>query len=110
MSIYRVKTKVEGVFTSMDYFLEGKRILLSYDGDKTYSSTDLLDLDKTLKLQWIAVGLSFQEWTITLLIAQKKPDGTFDTEKKWTTSGEIPTTGGSQLYKEIDLSKLDANK
>src|SRR5437016_4121546 len=110
MSVFRIRTKVEGVFTSMDYFLEGKRVLLSYDGDKTYGSSDLLDLTKTLTLQWIAVGLSFQEWTITLLIAQKKEDGTFDVEKKWTTSGQIPTSGGSQLYKQIDLSKLEANK
>jgi hypothetical protein len=110
MSVYRIKTTVEGVFTSMDYFLEGKRVLLSYDGDKTYSSTDQLELANKLTLQWIAVGLSFQDWTITLLIAQRKPDGTFDTEKKWTTSGTIPPVGGSQLYKEIDLTKLDANK
>ncbi len=40
MIVFRIRTKVEGVFTSMDYFLEGKRVLLSYNGDKTCSMAD----------------------------------------------------------------------
>lgn len=104
MTVYRVKTTVDGVFTSMDLVLETREIMLSYDGDKTYTSTDLFNLDNTLTLQWIGRGLSFQEWTITLGISKKKDNGAFDKEKTWAESGEIPQGGGSQMFREIDLS------
>jgi hypothetical protein len=110
VSVYRVKTSVTGVFTSMDLALDGKRILLSYDGDQTYTSTDQLDLSGVLKLQWIGFGLSFQDWTIALLVSVRNPDGSFEPEKKWSTNGTIPPEGGSQLYKEIDLTKLEPSK
>lgn len=103
-TIYRIKTTIEGVFTSMDLALQAKEIMLSYDGDKTYTSTDFFELDKLLTLQWIGRGLSFQEWTITLSISKKKPDGSFEKAKKWEESGAIPQGGGSQVYREINLT------
>lgn len=108
MGNYRIKTSIQGVFTDMDLYLEAKRIALSYDGDQTYASTDIFDLADKIVLQWIGRGLSFQQWTITLLVAAQQPNGSFDPDKKWTTSGQIPQGGGSQLYKEIALASLVA--
>jgi|SRR5450756_1171696 len=106
MSVYRVKTSISGVFTNMDLLLHAKKIMLSYDGNESYQSTDLFDLSSPLVLQWIGIGLSYQTWNITLLIAAQKPDNTFDVDKKWTMDGSIPPDGGSQLYKSIDISTL----
>ena len=108
MANYRIKTSIQGVFTDMDLYLEGKDIMLSYDGDQTYASTDILDLTDKIVLQWIGRGLSFQQWTITLLVAAQQPDNSFAPDKQWTTSGQIPQGGGSQLYKEIALASLKA--
>ncbi len=110
MSVYRVKTTIQGVFTSMDLMLDGKRILLSYDGDQSYASTDLFDIPNNLILQWIGIGLSFQNWTITLLLATQNVDGTFDDDKKWEKTGAIPQGGGSQVYEAIGPTKLGATK
>jgi hypothetical protein len=110
MSIYRVQTTIQGAFTNMDLVLDGKHILLSYDADQTYASTDLFDVSTNLVLQWIGIGLSFQSWTITLLVSAQKPDGTFDDDKKWTKTGTIPQGGGSQVYDEIDPAKLGPAK
>jgi hypothetical protein len=108
MANYRIKTSIQGVFTEMDLYLEAKHIALSYDGDQTYASTDILDLTDEIVFQWIGRGLSFQQWTITLLVAAQQPDGSFDQDKKWTAGGQIPQGGGSQLYKEIALASLTA--
>ena len=110
MAKYRIKTTIDGVFTDMDLYLEAKRIALSYNGDQTYASTDIFDLTDTLVLQWIGRGLSFQDWTITLLVAAQQPDSSYAPEKQWTTSGQIPQGGGSQLYKAIALASLKAAK
>ena len=110
MSVYKVETSIQGVFTNMDLRLDGKEIFLSYDGNQTYASTDLFNLSSTLVLQWIGVGLSFQDWTITLLFRAQKVDGSFDDPKKWTKSGSIPQGGGSQLYELIDPTQLGSSK
>jgi hypothetical protein len=106
VSVYQVQSTITGVFTNMDLALDGKRILLSYDGDQTYQSTDLFDLTGNLILQWLGIGLSFQAWTITLLVSARQADGSFGAAKKWTKSGTIPQGGGSQLYQSIDPTKL----
>jgi hypothetical protein len=110
MSIYRVQTTIDGVFTNMDLVLDAKHILLSYDGGQSYASTDLFDVTNKLVLQWIGIGLSFQSWTITVLMSAQKADGTFDDDKKWSTTGTIPQGGGSQVYQEIDPTKLVSAK
>src|SRR5215470_1524827 len=110
MSVYKVETSIQGVFTNMDLHLDNKEIFLSYDGNQTYASTDLFDLASTLALQWIGVGLSFQSWTITLLFSAQKADGSFDDAKKWTKTGSIPQGGGSQLYELIDPKQLGPSK
>lgn len=110
MANYRVKTTIQGVFTEMDLYLDAKHIALSYDGNQTYTSTDIFDLTDTIVLQWIGRGLSFQQWTITLLVAPQQQDGSFGADKQWTTNGQIPQGGGSQLYKSIALASLKAAK
>jgi hypothetical protein len=91
----------------MDLVLDGKDIQLSYDGEKTYASTDLFEIQDTIILQWIGRGLSFQEWTITLDVAKQKPNGTFEKSKSWSEDGQIPQGGSSQLYREIPLDSLE---
>lgn len=44
---FKVKTIIKAYFTSVDLYLESHRISLSYDGNETYKSTDILQLDDT---------------------------------------------------------------
>jgi hypothetical protein len=108
MSVYKVVTTVAGTFTNMDLALDGKRIQLSYDGGSGYQSTDLVDVTNGLVLQWIGVGLSFQDWTITLLISPRNDDQSFGKAKKWALNGRIPQGGGSQVYENINIDQLPA--
>ena len=110
MAIYRVQTSIDGVFTSMDFALDGKRIQLAYDGNRGYQSIDLFDLSGNLVVQWIGVGLSFQDWKITLQICAKNDDGSFGDPGQWVKQGSIPQGGGSQLYETIDPTKLKPGK
>jgi hypothetical protein len=105
MAIYKVQTNIDGVFTSMDLALDGKRIHLAYDGNKGYRSTDLFNLPGSLILQWIGIGLSFQDWTITLLFSLQNADGSFADPKQWDLKGTIPQGGGIQAYESIDPTK-----
>jgi hypothetical protein len=107
MPIYRVKTTITGVFTSMDLVLDGKDIDLAYDGNQTYSSTDLFDLNDKLILQWVARGLSFQSFKIVLAISKKKDDGSFTKAKNFEEEGEIPGGSAATLRREISPESPD---
>jgi hypothetical protein len=104
MAVYTVTTTITGTFTYTDLYLEGKHILLSYDGNQTYKSTDALDLTDALILQWVGQGLSYQGWTISVQFASQDQAAGMPTPNPWTKQGQIPAGGGSQLYQEIKLS------
>ena len=101
MGIYTVTTTITGIFTYTDLYLQGKEILLSYDGNQTYKTTDHFDLVNSLVLQWIGEGLSFQPWTISIQLVAV---GGAAKPIHWTQSGQIPAGGGSQMYQEIPLT------
>ncbi|HET9183800.1 MAG TPA: hypothetical protein VFP59_16840 [Candidatus Angelobacter sp.] len=107
MAVYKVKTTITGVFTSMDLVLDGKDIDLSYDGDHTYASTDLFDLSDKLGLQWAARGLSFQDYTITLAISKRNDDGSFAKPKNFEEDGTIPQGQVAQVHREISPESPD---
>jgi hypothetical protein len=105
MAIYTVVTTITGIFTYTDLYLQGKDILLSYDGNQTYKSTDQFDLTDSLVLQWIGQGLSYQPWTVSLQIMAV---GGIGKPVQWSQAGQIPAGGGSQLYQQIPLSTQGA--
>jgi hypothetical protein len=87
----------------MDLYLDGHHILLHYDGNESYKSTDMLMLDDTLKLQWVGYGLTGQQWKVSI---QAVPIvGSAQDPKTWSKSGQIPPgpQGGSTLYAEIPI-------
>lgn len=100
MAIYTIVTTITGIFTYTDLYLAGKEILLSYDGNQTYKSTDQFDLTDSLVLQWIGQGLSYQPWTVDVRIM---PVGGVTKPVEWKQDGQIPAGGGSQLYQAISL-------
>jgi hypothetical protein len=104
MAIHTVITTITGIFTYTDLYLQGKEILLSYDGNQTYKSTDQFDLTDSLVFQWIGEGLSYQSWTVSIQIAAI---GGASKPVQWTHSGQIPAGGGSQLYQEIPLGSTN---
>ena len=108
MAVYRVKTTITGVFTSMDLKLGQERIHLSYDGNQTYISTDLFDLSGKLKLDWKARGISFQDYTVKLAISKRKDDGSFGKAKTFEEDGSIPQGQKiAEIHREISPESPD---
>lgn len=68
MSKHKVHTEIEGFLTSLFVSLEGFEIGLAYDGDKTYQSTDLLEIDEALNLVFHGRGIAFANWKITITL------------------------------------------
>jgi len=68
MSKHKVRTEVEGFLTSVFVSLEGFEIGLSYDGDKSYQSTDLLEIDEALNLVFHGRGIAFADWKINITL------------------------------------------
>ena len=68
MSQHRVFTEVVGDLTSMFVSLEGLEIGMSYDGDQTYQSTNLMDIDGALNLVFHGRGIAFAGWKISLTL------------------------------------------
>lgn len=104
MAVYQTVTTITGIFTYTDLHLNGKEILLAYDGNQTYRSTDRFDLTDSLILQWTGQGLSFQAWTITVQICAVLADGSLKNLPPWTQNGQVPSGGGSQLYQRIPVA------
>lgn len=68
MSKHTVSTVVEGTLTSLFVSLEGVEIGLAFDGDKTFQSTDVLDIDDTLNLVFHPRGVAFTKWNIAITL------------------------------------------
>jgi len=101
MSRHTVVTVIEGSLTSVFVQLEGFDIGLSYDGQKTYMSTDLLDIDGALNVTFHGIGISFAKWTITITLdGAEKP--------LFKQSGTVPFYNESILKVAIPLSGSDS--
>jgi len=68
MSQHKVFTEIVGDLTSLFVSLEGFEIGMSYDGDQTYQSTNVLDIDGALNLVFQGRGIAFAGWKLTLTL------------------------------------------
>lgn len=100
---YRIKTVFEGYVLDVHVELEGNPINLSYDGSKTWKSTDDINVEGALDLLMICRGLNGTGWKISL---------TLDGQSKafYEKEGEIKSKGYSRLIKDITMPKSDKDK
>lgn len=101
---YRIETVFEGYVFDVHVWLEGKRITLSYDGAKTWKSTDDIDVtDGVLDLIMICEGLNGTGWKISLkIVGQAKAF--------YEKSGEIEKKKHSYLVELIEMPKPKKGK
>lgn len=102
MSRHSVVTVVEGSLTSAFVQLEGFDIDLAYDGQRTYQSTDLLDIDSALNLTFHGIGIAFARWTISITLDESE-------RPLFKQSGTIPFDNESILKVAIPLSGLNTD-
>jgi len=94
---YRIVTVFEGYVFDVVLELEGSSIKLSYDGDKTWKSTDDIQVeDGILDLLMICKGLNGTDWKLSLtILGQSKP--------LYEKSSEIVKKKYSYLSEEIEM-------
>jgi len=98
---YKVKSVLEGYLTSYYYFLEGRSIFLSYDGDRTYLSTDYLDIPgNKLDIAMQVFGYDGAAWKLKLVIT-KDEDPKYNNEKNYC--GTIIKNQTDSLKETADL-------
>lgn len=100
MSKQKVLTVVEGDLTSLFVSLEGFEIGMAYDGDSTYQSTNMLNIDGALNLVFHGRGIAFAKWKITITLN----DGNEPLFKK---SGQL-TLDNESILKEAITVPADA--
>lgn len=96
MSQHKVLTVVEGDLTSLFVSLEGFEIGMAYDGDSTYQSTNLLNIDGALNLIFHGRGIAFAKWKITITL----DDGD---EPLFKRSGQLTLDNESILKEAITV-------
>ena len=75
MANVKVRTEVVGFLFDAQVWLEGNEITLSYDGNKTWQSTDVVDVDGNLDILFHGVGVAGTDWTLTIKeLEPKKKD------------------------------------
>jgi hypothetical protein len=100
---YRVTSRFEGYVTSAYLFLEGFPIHMSYDGKKTYRSTDYLEIDDdALDVVLRVYGLNGTAWTLAVTVTR---DGVPSFKKELTHTGEILKKQTGLLTTYISLSE-----
>jgi len=101
MSKHRVLTIVEGDLTSLFVSLEGFEIGMAYDGDSTYQSTNMLNIDGALNLVFHGRGIAFAKWKITITL----DDGS---EPLFKRSGQL-TLDNESILKEAIAVPADSD-
>lgn len=99
MPVIKVRTEVVGFLFDAQLWLEGNQISLSYDGSKTWQSTDVLDItDGRLNILFHGVGITGTDWvlTITQLEPQKK--------ELYKKEGKTQSTGHSFVSDSVKVS------
>lgn len=99
MPLIKVKTEVVGFLFDAQVWLEGNQILLSYDGNKTWQSTDMVNVeDGRLNIMFHGIGVAGTEWvlTITKLEPQKK--------ELYKKEGATQSTGHSLISDSVKIS------
>lgn len=101
MSQHKVFTVVEGDLTSLFVSLEGFEIGMAYDGDSTYQSTNLLNIDGALNLIFHGRGIAFAKWKISVTLDD-------DDEPLFKHSGQL-TLDNESILKEAITVPSDSN-
>jgi hypothetical protein len=94
----KIQTVVVGFLFDAHVWLEGEETKLSYDGDKTRKSTDVISVeDGELNIIFHGVGVAGTDWELT--ITELEPD-----EKQlYDRKGTIQSTGHSLVIDSVKL-------
>lgn len=99
---YRITSQFEGYVTSLYLFLEGQPIHMSYDGEKTFKSTDYIESsDATIDVVMRIYGLNGTGWSLNVTVNR---DDMPSYEKKLEEKGQIKKKQTDLLQKEIELT------
>ena len=100
MAKIKLETVVVGFLFDAQIWLEGQETKLSYDGDKTRKSTDVINVDDNeLNITFHGVGIAGTEWGLT--ITELEPD-----EKElYDRKGAIKSTGHSLVMDSVKLEE-----
>ena len=94
----KLETLVVGFLFDAQVWLEGQETKLSYDGDKTRKSTDVIDVsDNELNITFHGVGVAGTEWELT--INELEPDK----KQLYDRKGSIKSTGHSLVMDSVKL-------
>lgn len=98
MAVIKVQTTITGFLFSAQVWLEGREISLSYDGNKTWTSTDMVDVsDGILNMIFHGQGLAGTDWTLN--IDRIEPD-----KNLFKNAGSITATGHSLVADAVKIS------
>lgn len=98
MAVIKVRTEVVGFLFDAQIWLEGNEISLSYDGNKTRQSTDILDVEGNLNISFHGVGVAGTDWVLTIVELEPKKA---DLYKK---DGTIQSTGHSFVADSVPVA------
>jgi hypothetical protein len=100
MAKIKTETVVVGFLFDAQVWLEGQETKLSYDGDKTRKSTDIVLInDNELNITFHGVGVAGTDWQITITqIAPMKKD-------LYDRKGTIKSTGHSLVMDSVKLEE-----
>ena len=100
---YRITSELEGYFTSVYLLLEGKSIHMSYDGEKTYRSTDYVEVvDDNLDVMMRVYGLNGTAWVLRIAVTR---DDSPSYRKEFENKGEIRKNQTDLLTKQVSLAE-----
>jgi len=97
MSEIKVRTEVVGFLFDVQLWLEGNPIALSYDGNKTWKSTDILDVEGNLNISFHAVGVAGTDWVLTIVELEPKKKDLYKKE------GTTQSTGHSFIADSVPV-------
>ena len=93
-----VETKVVGFLSNVQLWLEGQETNLSYDGNKTWKSTDQVTVnDGILSIMLHCQGFTGAKWEITI-------NDTKSAKELYKEKGSIDETGHSLLVDGVKIS------
>ena len=101
MAVIKTETQVIGYLFDAQVWLEGQETTLSYDGDHTWKSTDLVNVEGDLNITFHGVGIADAQWEFT--ITQLRPED--ERKELYKKDGSIRSTGHSIIIDSTPLSQ-----
>lgn len=94
----KLETVVVGYLFDAQVWLEGQETKLSYDGDKTRRSTDVIQVnDDELNITFHGVGVAGTDWQLTITQLQPTKKELYDRK------GSIQSSGHSLVMDSVKL-------